>query len=480
MDFAPVTKRDVAVLKGLLAPARVSSGASVRDLHSRDESYLPPRRPEVVVWPRRTADVAAVVRLAAERRWAVTPWCAGTSLEGNPIPLFGGVVLDFTEMNRILEVRAADLQADVEPGVVYRDLNEQLRRRGLFFPPDPGAPACIGGMLGNNAAGIRTVAYGATRDCVLALEVVTGDGDVLQLGNRSARPAPGYDLVRLLVGSEGTLGIVTRATLRLRGLPPEHLTAMAVFPSIRAACEAVSQTMRRGVDPAACELLDAGVAAEINRDRGRDGGRDPGARLPERPLLFLELHGASRPALEPRWAVLEEILHRCGAEAIDRGMGPDERARVWAARHGALESIRRNHPGKAFLQADACVPVSRFPELVLAAREALDREGATGFLAGHAGDGNLHVALVVDRGDPASFPPAERVNAAVVDRALALGGTCAGEHGVGAAKLPFMAAEHGPALDVMRRVKAALDPKGLLNPGKVLPPGVRAIAYKYS
>jgi D-lactate dehydrogenase (cytochrome) len=456
-----VTTRDIALLKSRLAPARVSSGPSVLDLHSRDESYLPPCRPEVVIWPRCTEDVAAVVQLAAARRWAVTPWCAGTSLEGNPIPLRGGIVLDFAEMNRILEVRAGDLQADVEPGVGYRDLNEHLRHLGLFFPPDPGASACIGGMIGNNAAGIRTVAYGATRDGVLALEVVTGAGDVLRLGGRGARMGPGYDLVRLLVGSEGTLGIVTRATLRLRGLPPEHLTAMAVFPSIRGACEAVSETMRRGVDPAACELLDGGVAAEINRDRG--------AGLPEQPMLFLELHDLGRPALESRWEVLEEILRRHGAQAVERGIGPEERARVWAARHGALESIRRNHPGKAFLQVDACVPVSRFPELAEAARRALDDEGATGFIAGHAGDGNLHVALLVDRADPASFPPAQRVNEAVVARALAMGGTCAGEHGVGAAKLPYMDAEHGAALEVMRRVKAALDPRGILNPGKVLP-----------
>ncbi|MEW6490755.1 MAG: FAD-binding oxidoreductase, partial [Thermodesulfobacteriota bacterium] len=319
MHFARVTKDDIAQLKNLVAPARVSAGPSVLDLHSRDESYLPPCRPEVVVWPRCTDDVAAVVELAAGRRWAVTPWCAGTSLEGNPIPLHGGIVLDFAEMNRILEVRAADLQADVEPGVVYRDLNDHLRHLGLFFPPDPGASACIGGMIGNNAAGIRTVAYGATRDCVLALEVVTGRGDVLRLGGRSARFAPGYDLVRLLVGSEGTLGIVTRATLRLRGLPPEHLTAMAVFPSIRRACEAVSETMRRGVDPAACELLDAGVAAEINRDVGRDRG----AGLPEQPMLFLELHDLGRPALASRWEVLEGILRRHGAEAVERGIGPD-------------------------------------------------------------------------------------------------------------------------------------------------------------
>lgn len=473
MHFARVTERDVALLKSLVNPARVSAGPSVLDLHSRDESYLPPCRPKVVVWPRCTDHVAAVVKLAAERRWAVTPWCAGTSLEGNPIPLHGGIVLDFAEMNRILEVRAPDLQADVEPGVAYRDLNEHLRHLGLFFPPDPGASACIGGMIGNNAAGIRTVAYGATRDCVLGLEVVTGSGDVLRLGSRGARLAPGFDLVRLLVGSEGTLGIVTRATLRLRGLPPEHLTAMAVFPSIRGACEAVSETMRRGVDPTACELLDAGVAAEINRDLGRDlkreRGRDRGAGLPEQPLLFLELHDLGRPGLESRWAVLEGILRRHGAETIERGIGPEERARVWAARHGALESIRRNHPGKAFLQVDACVPVSRFPELAEAARRALDEEEATGFIAGHAGDGNLHVALLVDRADPASFLPAERVNAAVVEKALAMGGTCAGEHGVGAAKLSFMAAEHGAALEVMRRVKGALDPAGILNPGKVLP-----------
>ncbi len=461
MAHPRVSPEDIAYLKESIGEKHVSTGPSNLDLHSRDESYHEPRRPDVVVWPQRTEHVVTAVKLAWERGYAVTPWCAGTSLEGNPIPVCGGIVLDFTEMNRILEIRERDLQADVEPGVQYRELNRQLRRYGLFFPPDPGAWACIGGMIGNNASGVRTVAYGATRDCVLGLEVVMADGTVLDLGTRAIKSSSGYDLVRLIVGSEGTLGIVTRATLRLRGLPPEYLTVVATFPTAHDACAAVGDMIRYGLNPAALELMDEAVVAEINRDQGMG--------LEERPMLFLEFHNVNRAALESQYQLVESVLREHAVLHIDKGIGADERERLWEVRHGALESIKRNHPGKSVLLVDTCVPISRYAEMVDRAKAAVDREGVTGFFWGHAGDGNLHLGLLFDPADRAEREAVQRVNRAVVEHSLAAGGTCTGEHGVGLGKLAFVEAEHGPALEYMRRIKQALDPKNILNPGKMLP-----------
>ncbi|MHB8763838.1 MAG: FAD-binding oxidoreductase [Deferrisomatales bacterium] len=459
--YPPVTAEDVARLKQLVGETHVSTGESNLDLHSKDESYHAPHRPDVVVWPQKTADVVAVVKLAGERGYAVTPWCAGTSLEGNPIPVKGGIVLDFNEMARVLEIREKDLQVDVEVGIQYRELNNQLRHYGLFFPPDPGAWASLGGMIGNNASGVRTVAYGATRDCVLGMEVVTAEGEVLKLGSRAIKSSSGYDLLRLMIGSEGTLGIVTQATLRLRGLPPEYLTVVATFPTVHDACEAVSDTIRYGLNPAALELMDQAVVAEINRDQKMS--------LDEKPMLFLEFHNVNQAALESQYEMVEALLQEHRALKIEKGVGPDERVRLWEVRHGALESLKRNHPGKSVLLVDSCVPISRYAEMVDKAKEAVAREGTTGFFWGHAGDGNLHLGLMYDAADPGAMAAVQRVNRAVVEHSLAIGGTCTGEHGVGVGKLPFVAAEHGAALGYMRRIKQALDPKGILNPGKMLP-----------
>lgn len=461
MAYPRVTPEDIALLKQSIGDRHVSAGESNLDLHSRDESYHEPHRPDVVVWPQKTGDVVAAVTLAARKGYAVTPWCAGTSLEGNPIPVKGGICLDFTEMNRILEIREKDLQVDVEVGLPYRELNNRLRHHGLFFPPDPGAQACIGGMIGNNASGVRTVAYGATRDSILALEVVMADGCVIRLGSRAIKSSSGYDLLRLMVGSEGTLGIVTQATLRLKGLPPEYLTVVATFPTVRNACDAVSDTIRYGLNPAALELMDSAVVAEINRDRKM--------ALDEKPMLFLEFHNVNASALESQFGMVEGLLQEHHAGTVVRGIGGDERIRLWEVRHGALESIKRNHPGRSVLLVDTCVPISRYSEMVDKAREAVEREGATGFVWGHAGDGNLHLGLMYDPADTSAREAVERVNRAVVEHSIATGGTCTGEHGVGIGKLPFVAAEHGKALDYMRRIKAALDPQGILNPGKMLP-----------
>ena len=461
--MSALTDTAYAELRKIFPADRVSRGASVLDLHSRDESFHEPRRPDAVAWPVSTDEVCRAVEWAAEHGVPVTPWGAGTSVEGNPVPVRGGLVLDFTRMNRILEVRPQDFLVTVEPGVLYTDLNTELNRRrtGLFFPPDPGAAASIGGMVGNNASGIRTVRYGPTSRFVQRLEVVLADGRVIEVGTLAPKSSAGLDLVRLLVGSEGILGVFTRITLALAPLPPEVLTAVAPFPDAASATRAVTLIMGAGLGVAACEFLDDATVRAVER-AARLG-------LPDRPLLFLEFHGTSRAGLEADAGLVEEICRGEGALGFEAGIGPDERARLWDARHRAYHTIRESHPGKSILIVDAAVPRSRYPELVDRAREALGRRGLTGYIFGHAGDGNLH-CLIVDRPeDRDRWHRVEEANADIVEGALALGGTATGEHGVGIGKRRFLPREHGPALDVMRTVKAALDPRGLLNPGKLLP-----------
>ena len=456
-----ITAEHISDLRWLLPGVEISSGASVLDLHSRDESHHPPRRPELVIWPTETHQVATLLRFASDRGLAVTPWAGGTSLEGNPVPARGGIVLDFTRMDRVLAVREQDLQADVQPGVPYKQLNRTLAAHGLFFPPDPGASALIGGMIGNNASGVRTVAYGGTRDRVLALELVLADGRVLELGSRDIKSSAGYDLVSLVVGSEGTLGIVTRATLRLQGLPAAHLAMVATMPSVTAACAAVAATMRYGLQPAALELMDRALVRAINLDRG--------TTLAPAPTLFLEFHNITDAVLATQAAMVTELLEEHGATGVRAGVDPEERLLLWEARHGALESIKRSHPGCAVLLVDSCVPIGAYASLVTQALAAVEAEGVIGYFWGHAGDGNLHLGLVHDPADPVAVAAVERVNHAVVAAGLALGGTCTGEHGIGMGKRGFMAKEHGEALELMRGIKRLFDPQGVLNPGKILP-----------
>lgn len=461
MSYATVTPEDIAYLKEALGAENVSAGESNLDLHSKDESYHQPVRPDLVVWPLRTEDVALVVKLAAKRTYAVTPWCAGTSLEGNPIPVKGGIVLDFAKMDTIVAIREKDLQVDVEVGIQYRELNNQLRHYGIFFPPDPGAWAALGGMIGNNASGVRTVAYGATRDYILGMEVVMADGEVIELGSQAIKSSSGYDLMRLMVGSEGTLGIVTRATLRLKGLPPEYLTVVATFPAVHDACAAVSDIIRYGLNPAALELMDDAVVAEINKDQK--------IGLDEKPLLLLEFHNVNEAALESQYEMVESLLQEHNAVSIERGVGREERARLWEVRHGALESIKRNHPGQTVMLVDTCVPISRYAEMVDHAKAAVESHNIPGFFWGHAGDGNLHLGLIFDPKDEETKKAAASVNREIVNHSIAIGGTCTGEHGIGIGKLQFVETEHGNAATYMRRIKEALDPQGILNPGKMLP-----------
>lgn len=447
---------DFSELKAILDERRVSSGESVRHLHSHDESFHTPSLPDVVVWPHTTEEVSRLVRWAKEKRVPVTAWGAGTSLEGNPIPVRGGMVMDFNEMNRIIAVRPEDFQADVQAGVIYKELNKTLARDGLFFPPDPGAAATIGGMIGNNASGIRSVRYGATKDYVMRLTVVLPDGDVISAGNRARKSSSGYNLPALFTGSEGTLGIITEATLKLAGLPVNFMAVRATFPAVLNATTTVYQIMRAGLAPAAMEFLDANVVRVLNADRS--------LALEENPTLLMEFSGYSRQGLAEEMAFVEEICRANGALSLDQGIGAEERARLWEIRHQTYESIKRYHTGLSPLIMDVAVPLSRYSEMVdFSKNEVRD---LTAYLFGHAGDGNIHVHVMDDPQDAKRWARVEEATRSIVMKALEFEGTCTGEHGIGIGKSRFMQTEHGASLALMKRLKALLDPENLFNPGK--------------
>ncbi len=447
---------DLNELKTILDDRRVSTGESVRALHSHDESFHSPVLPDVVVWPHTTEEVSRLVRWACREKVPVTAWGAGTSLEGNPIPVQGGMVIDFTEMNRIINVRPEDFQVDVQAGVIYKELNKALGRDGLFFPPDPGAAATIGGMIGNNASGIRSVCYGATKDYVMRLVVVLPGGEVIRVGNRARKSSSGYNLPSLFTGSEGTLGIITEATLKLAGLPVNFMAVRTTFPAVLAATNTVHQIMRAGLVPSAMEFLDANVVRVLNSDRG--------LTLPENPTLLMEFSGYSEQGLREEMNYVEEICQANGALSLDRGIGAEERARLWEIRHQTYESIKRHHTGLSPLIMDVAVPLSRYSEMVEFSKKEV--QDLTAYLFGHAGDGNIHVHVMDDPQDKKRWARVEEATRHIVMKALEFEGTCTGEHGIGIGKSCFMSQEHGESLVLMKRLKELLDPDNLFNPGK--------------
>jgi D-lactate dehydrogenase (cytochrome) len=462
MQYRRCNDRDLRELEAIVGSDNVSTGESALRLASRDESYYTPRiPPDVVLMPASTSEVSSILKVASARRIPVTARGAGTSIEGNPVPVYGGIVVDMQRFSEVLEVRAADFVVVVEPGVGYKDLNKLLGRDGLFFPPDPGAGAMIGGMIANNASGVRTIRYGATKDYVLELTIVLASGEILEVGSLAGKSSSGYDLIRLFVGSEGTLGIFTQATLRLAGLPEHFSAAVAAFPTVEAAAQAVFEIMRWGFSPAALELITADLAAMLNRDR------DLG--LPEEPTLLMEFHGASQIALEEELGPVEQLCQEAGSLSVERGLGLDERNRLWDARHQAYESIKRTHLGADPFVADVAVPISRYPEIVTFTEQTIREQAVAGYPFGHAGDGNLHVVFMGDAQDEEGWARIQAANQSIVNRALDLRGTATGEHGVGIGKRRFMEREHGRSLGVMRQLKAALDPEGILNPGKIFP-----------
>ncbi len=451
---------DAAIAERIAAIAgadNCSRARAERELHSVDQSMHPPSLPDIVVWARSAAQVSEIMRLANANRIPVTAWGVGTSIEGNPIPLHGGILLSFERMNEIVAIHDEDFQVTVQPGIGYKDLNETLARYGLFFPPDPGANATIGGMIANNAAGIRTVKYGATRDNVLALQIVLADGRIIRTGSRSVKQSSGYDLAHLITGSEGTLALVTEATLKLAPITQHNIAVQAVFDQVADAVDAVVAVRGSGLDPVALEFIDSHMAAMMNSS--------PNVSLAESPQLFMEFHAAHAETLERTMAFIREICQDLGATQVLATADNKERLALWYARHHVFESFQRLHPGQRAYLNDVAVPISAYPDLIACIDELRIESGLPAYLLGHAGDGNIHIIFPFD--DEAEYRIVDAMNARVVEKAIELGGTATGEHGVGMGKVDFMAAEHGEALELMRQIKDVFDPRGILNPGKI-------------
>jgi D-lactate dehydrogenase (cytochrome) len=438
---------------------RLSTSAAVCAHHGKDESYHPPHAPDAVAFAHSTDEVAAIVELCARHKTPVIPFGTGTSLEGHVAALKGGVCIDLSQMNRILRVNAEDLDVFVEAGVTRKQLNEHLRDTGLFFPIDPGADASLGGMAATRASGTNAVRYGTMRENVLALTVVLADGRVIRTSRRARKSAAGYDLTRLFVGSEGTLGIITELTLRLYGIPEAISAAVCAFPNLEGAVDTVILTIQSGIPVARIELLDELQMAAINKYSKLDHKVAP--------TLFFEFHGTPAAVAEQA-ELVKAIAAEYGGDDFRWAITPEERSKLWQARHDAYYAALAMRPGSKGLATDVCVPISRLAECISDTKRDLAQSPIPYALVGHVGDGNFHLVFMIDPNRPEELAEANRLNDRMVARALAMEGTCTGEHGVGYGKMDFLVAEHGEAVSVMRTIKRALDPDGILNPGKIV------------
>ncbi|HEY1103803.1 MAG TPA: FAD-linked oxidase C-terminal domain-containing protein [Burkholderiaceae bacterium] len=439
--------------------AQCSTALVVREQHGRDESPFVAPPPAAVVFAESTQDVADAVALAAQYRVPVIPFGVGSSLEGHLLAVEGGISIDVGRMNQVLAIHADDLTVTVQPGVTRKQLNEAVKSTGLFFPIDPGADASIGGMAATRASGTNAVRYGTMRENVLALEVVTASGGVIRTGTQARKSSAGYDLTRLMVGSEGTLGILTEITVRLYPLPEAVMAAVCSFPSIGAAVRTTIETIQLGVPIARCELLDGQTVAMVNRHSK--------TTLREEPMLLMEFHG-SPASVQEQIAAVQEIAEGHGGNAFEWASTPEARTRLWTARHNAYFAGVQSRPGCRAITTDTCVPISRLAECLLDSVAEADASGVPYFLVGHVGDGNFHFGYLIDPDSASERATAEALNHQLVARALRLGGTCTGEHGVGLHKMEFLRSETGEgAVDMMRTLKCALDPHNILNPGKI-------------
>ena len=449
----------IAELTRLLG-TRLSVTRAERDQHGTSESWYPLTPPDAVAFPESTAEVSEIMKICSAHAMPVVAWGAGTSLEGHALAVRGGLCIDLRKMDLVLEVLGDDMLAVVQPGITRQALNDELRATGLFFPVDPGANATLGGMAATRASGTTTVRYGSMRDNVAALEVVLADGRIIRTGTRAAKSAAGYDLTALMLGSEGTLGIITELTLRLHGQPEAVSTAVCAFDTLDAAVETVMATVQLGIPAARIEFVDEDVARAFNAYARAD--------LPEKPHLLVEFHGSPAGVAEQA-ARFGEVVAEMGGADFDWATTTEDRTALWRMRHAAYPACIAMRPGAVGLTTDICVPISRLAEAVREARADIAAEGLLGPIVGHVGDGNFHSVMLLDPANPDEMVRAKRVAARMTERALEMGGTISGEHGIGIGKRTLMAAEHGPAWTVMGAIKATLDPLNILNPGKLVP-----------
>ena len=438
---------------------RFQTGAALREQHGHTTTYLCNQPPDGVVFAETTGDVATVVRLCGEHKVPIVPFGVGSSLEGQVNAPFGGVSLDLSRMNTVVSVNAEDMDCVIQPGVTRKQLNTALRDQGLFFPIDPGADATLGGMASTRASGTNAVRYGTMKDAVLSLEAVMADGTVIRTGMRARKSSAGYDLTRLLIGAEGTLGIITELTLRLHGIPEAIGSVAASFSTVADACEAVIATTHYGIPVARIELLDTLTVKAVNAYSD--------LTFPERPLLLVEFHGTQKSVADET-ALFSSIVSDFGGEAMPAANSAEERNRQWQARHDAYWATLQLRPGAKGISTDVCVPISKLAECVVAAQERAKADGFIAPIVGHVGDGNFHVILLMDMNDADEVARGKDYVAWLNQLAIDAGGTCTGEHGIGQGKQRFLRDELGDACDVMAAIKQALDPAGLLNPGKIL------------
>lgn len=449
----------IADLAALLGD-RLQLGAAIRAQHGHTTTWIENQPPDAVAFPQATEEVAAIVKICARHSVPVIPFGSGTSLEGHVNAPLGGICVTLEQMNKIIAVNAEDFDCVIQPGLTREELNHHLRDRGLFFPIDPGANASLGGMAATRASGTNAVRYGTMKDNVLSLEAVMADGRIVRTGGRARKSSAGFDMTRLLVGSEGTLAIITELTLKLHGIPEAMSSARCSFPSVEDACKAVILTAQMGIPVARIELLDRLSVRAVNAYSKLD--------LPETPLLLLEFHG-SAAAVAEQAETFGLLAKECGSGAFEWTANAEDRNRLWQARHSAYWASLALRPGAKGLSTDVCVPLSRLAECVSAAQNRAAELGFTAPIVGHVGDGNFHALLLVDTDDPAEIERAETFIGWLNDLALSMDGTCTGEHGIGQGKSRYLAKELGPMLGYMARVKAALDPKGIMNPGKIFP-----------
>jgi D-lactate dehydrogenase (cytochrome) len=459
-ERSDAVKTAIAVLRQRFGE-RLQTGEAIRRQHANSLTWIPNQPPDAVIWPDNAGEVQEVVRVASEHRVPIIPYGAGTSLEGHINAPRGGFSLDFARMNRILSVNDRDLDCVVEAGVSRKQLNDHLRDMGLFFPVDPGAEeATIGGMASTRASGTTAVRYGTMRENVLNVTAVMADGSIVKTAQRARKSAAGYDLTRLMVGAEGTLGIITELTVRLYGIPEKILSAVCPFQTLEGACNAVIQSIQLGLGVARMELLDPPQIRAVNA-YAKLG-------LEEKPTLFLEFHGTEASARD-QVEMFKAIAESEGALRFDWAEKEEDRRRLWKARHDVYWAIKTVFPGRDALATDVCVPISRLAECVLATQKDIEESGLIAPIVGHVGDGNFHTTPVFNRNDPKERAAVEAFLQRLAERAIAMQGTCTGEHGVGQGKAKYLKAELGEGLAVMRAIKAALDPHDIFNPGKILP-----------